>query len=90
MFQIYTTHDTPQVSDPISDTQPSFKVRAFIRGEAYREANKIWNMGKEIGMTTRQKDGDIIQALVELEERDKAQCKENEKFNPKAGMQTVS
>lgn len=90
LLQISSISVPTQISDPISGSQLLSKDRAFIRAGACHEANEIWNMGKEIGMTTRKKDGEIIQALVEMEERGKCQCKENEKNNLGAGVITVS
>lgn len=90
LFQNSGNYNPTQVSDPISGSKISTKDRACIRAEAYREANNIWIMGKEIGMTATQDEGDIIQALVEMEERDSSQCKENEKDFLRAGVQTVS
>lgn len=79
-----------QGSDPNSESQMLIKERASLRADAYREANALWNMGKQIGMTSTKKDGEIIQTLVEMEERDRCQCKENEKENTGAGVATVS
>lgn len=49
--------------------------RANIRVAAYREANEIWDLGKVIGLTTKQQDENMIQILVRLEERDISQSK---------------
>lgn len=78
-----------QVSDPITDSQFSSKHRATIRAEAYREANEIWEMGKIIGLKSIQPESEIIQALVDMEERDKLQCKQAEEAGPGKGVESV-
>lgn len=79
-----------QFNDPISVTQSASKNRAIIRVEAYREANEIWELGKVIDLVTKQTDEEIIQALVDMEERDMLQCNQVQEANLGTVVQTVS
>lgn len=45
--------------------------RAFLRAEAYREANEIWSVGKLIGVDARYGEEEIIKNLVATEVRDR-------------------
>lgn len=90
------TPEPTQVSDPISgslfssNTQIKNKNRAIIRVEAYREANEIWGMGKQIGMVSSQNDEEGIEQLVEMVVRDRYQCDKVQLGNDKAGTNKVS
>lgn len=45
--------------------------RAFIRAEAFREANEIWNVEKLLDLNRKHSDEKMIENLVELVVRDK-------------------
>lgn len=46
--------------------------RSILRSQAYTEANKIWEVGKKIGLVAKNNVGEIIQNLVDMEVRDKS------------------
>lgn len=63
---------SPQVSDSFSDSHIRNMNRSVLRSQAYSEANKIWEVGKKIGLATKNNVVEIIQHLVDMELRDKS------------------
>lgn len=61
-----------QVTDSFSDSHIRNINRALVRSQAYTEANKIWEVGKKIGMVAKNNVVEIIQHLVDMEVRDKS------------------
>lgn len=65
--------------------------RAFIRADEYREANKISEVGKQIGMSPNQNKEGILEKLVDMEERDRSQHMEDQgRRNKQEGVTRVS
>lgn len=67
--------DPKQVSNSISVSKILGRNRAVIRSEMEEEARKTWEIGGKLGLESGQDYTNIVARLVEMENRDRAQCK---------------
>lgn len=58
-----------QVNFSCSESFFRKRNRAFLRSAAYQEANHIWKVGNNFGLWSSHNKYDVIQKLVELEDR---------------------
>lgn len=70
-----STAGSKQVSNTISDNQIISRNKSIIKSDLVEDAKKTWALRKQLGMISSEEDTTAIEKLVEMEKRDRVQCK---------------